>query len=233
MNTKAFEKKIGYTFQNIEYLERALTHSSYITDKNTGFQNNERLEFLGDAFFDAIVSVELFKRMKGVDEGKLTKTRALIVCEQSLAKEARRLDIGAYINMGHGEEGGGGRNKDSILADAMEAVMGALYLDGGYEAAQSFVVKCFADTIDQAIGGKLFSDYKSEVQELLQKKNKNVNIVYEIDREEGPAHDKTFFVHLECNGQILGKGVGKSKKEAEQSAAKDTLEKGALQIKVF
>ena len=226
---KEFEKYLGYTFKVPEYLERALTHSSYNKEKKTQHKDNERLEFLGDAFFDAIVSVELFRRMgPAVTEGKLTKTRAQVVCERSLAEAARRYNLGKYIFMGHGEDSAGGRKKDSILADAMEAVIGAMFLDGGYDAAQQFVVRAFDETIDKAVSGKLFSDYKSEVQELLQKKGKSVNITYEIDREEGPAHDKTFFVHLECNGQILGSGSGKSKKEAEQHAAKAALERGVI-----
>ena len=232
MNTKEFEKLIGYSFNNREYLETALTHSSFNKEKRTKNKDNERLEFLGDAFFDAIISVELFSRMKDVTEGKLTKTRAVIVCEQSLANVARNFKLGEFINMGHGEDSTGGRKKDSILADAMEAIIGAMYMDGGYEAAQKFVVKAFADTIDKAVEGKLFSDYKSEVQEILQKKGPPVNINYKIDREEGPAHDKTFFVHLECNGEVLGKGSGKSKKEAEQNAAKEALERGEI-LNVF
>lgn len=227
MNINALEQVIGYTFQNPEYLERALTHSSYNKEKNTKHRDNERLEFLGDAFFDAIISVELFGRMP-VTEGKLTKTRALVVCEKSLAEVARQLHLGDYIYMGHGEELGGGRDKDSILADSMEAIIGALFLDGGYEAAQKFVVRVFSETIDKAISGKLFSDYKSEIQEILQKKGKNVIITYITDREEGPAHDKTFYVHLECNGRTLGYGSGKSKKEAEQQAAKVALERGDI-----
>lgn len=226
MNRKEFEKVIGYTFRNPEYLERALTHSSYNKEKNTHHKDNERLEFLGDAFFDAIVSVELFHRMGQVTEGMLTKTRAQIVCERSLAENARRLNLGKYINLGHGEDSAGGRKKDSILADAMEAIIGALFMDGGYDAAQRFVVEVFNDTIDKAANGKLFSDYKSEIQEVLQAKGKGVQIIYEIDREEGPAHNKTFYVHLEYNGQILGCGSGKSKKEAEQNAAREALKRG-------
>jgi len=221
---KEFEQKIGYQFQNRNYLETALTHSSFNREKNTKHQDNERLEFLGDAFFDAVISVELYERLKHVTEGKLTKTRALIVCESALAQVARGYELGSYLNLGHGEDTGGGRHKDSILADSMEAVIGAIYLDGGYQAMQNFVKKSFSRMIDQAIDGKLFSDYKSEVQEILQGKGKPVTIAYETDREEGPAHDKTFFVHLSCNGEIMGKGIGKSKKEAEQNAAKQTLE---------
>ena len=224
MKIKEFEQKIGYQFQNRNYLETALTHSSFNREKNTKHQDNERLEFLGDAFFDAVISVELYERLKHVTEGKLTKTRALIVCESALAQVARDYELGSYLNLGHGEDTGGGRHKDSILADSMEAVIGAIYLDGGYQAMQNFVKKSFSRMIDQAIDGKLFSDYKSEVQEILQGKGKPVTIAYETDREDGPAHDKTFFVHLSCNGEIMGKGIGKSKKEAEQNAAKQTLE---------
>ena len=224
MKIKEFEQKIGYQFQNRNYLETALTHSSFNREKNTKHQDNERLEFLGDAFFDAVISVELYERLKHVTEGKLTKTRALIVCESALAQVARGYELGSYLNLGHGGDPGGGRHKDSILADSMEAVIGAIYLDGGYQAMQNFVKKSFSRMIDQAIDGKLFSDYKSEVQEILQGKGKPVTIAYETDREEGPAHDKTFFVHLSCNGEIMGKGIGKSKKEAEQNAAKQTLE---------
>ncbi len=224
MKIKEFEQKIGYQFQNRNYLETALTHSSFNREKNTKHQDNERLEFLGDAFFDAVISVELYERLKHVTEGKLTKTRALIVCESALAQVARDYELGSYLNLGHGEDTGGGRHKDSILADSMEAVIGAIYLDGGYQSMQNFVKKSFSRMIDQAIDGKLFSDYKSEVQEILQGKGKPVTIAYETDREEGPAHDKTFFVHLSCNGEIMGKGIGKSKKEAEQNAAKQTLE---------
>ena len=223
MNNRQFEKIIGYNFKNEEYLERALTHSSYNRDKNTKHMDNERPEFLGDAFLDAIVSVELFHRMENVTEGRLTKTRALIVCENALAEAARKIDLGSFINMGHGEDSAGGRSKDSILADGMEAVIGALFLDGGYDTAKEFVLNFLGDTIDQAIEGKIFLDYKSEVQEILQGRGIPVNISYVIDREEGPAHDKTFFVHMECNGQSFGSGFGKSKKEAEQSAAKETL----------
>lgn len=224
MRVREFEQKIGYQFRNKEYLETALTHSSFNREKNTKHQDNERLEFLGDAFFDAVISVELFERMKHVTEGKLTKTRALIVCESALAEVARGYDLGSYLNLGHGEDTGGGRDKDSILADSMEAVIGAIFMDGGFEAMQRFVTRSFSKIIDKAMTGKLFSDYKSEVQEVLQSKGRPVTIAYLTDREEGPAHDKTFYMHLSCNGKLIGKGVGKSKKEAEQNAAKQALE---------
>ncbi|MBQ1228404.1 MAG: ribonuclease III [Firmicutes bacterium] len=217
------ENIIGYSFIHPEILERALTHSSYNREKNTKHMDNERLEFIGDGFLDAIVGFELFNRMKGVTEGRLTKTRALIVCEKALADVAREIGLGRFMYMGHGEEAGGGRGKDSILADCMEAVIGGIFLDGGYEAASRFVVRFLKETIDKAIDGKIFLDYKSEVQEILQSKGKTVNIVYITDREEGPAHNKTFFVHMECDGKVYGSGSGKSKKEAEQNAAKESV----------
>lgn len=223
-NIEELEKRIKYRFEDISYLERALTHSSYNREKNTKHKDNERLEFLGDAFLDAIVGAELFVRMNSVTEGTLTKTRALIVCEKALAEVAREFNLGKYILMGHGEAGTGGRNKDSILADALEAVIGAIYMDGGYDAAQKFTVSAFEKMIEGAMAGRIFSDYKSEIQEVLQSGGKTVNINYVLDREEGPAHDKTFYLHMECDGKKYGSGKGKTKKEAEQNAAKASLE---------
>jgi len=223
-NIEELEKRIKYRFEDRSYLERALTHSSYNREKNTKHKDNERLEFLGDAFLDAIVGAELFVRMNSVTEGTLTKTRALIVCEKALAEVAREFNLGKYILMGHGEAGTGGRNKDSILADALEAVIGAIYMDGGYDAAQKFTVSAFEKMIEGAMAGRIFSDYKSEIQEVLQSGGKTVNINYVLDREEGPAHDKTFYLHMECDGKKYGSGKGKTKKEAEQNAAKASLE---------
>lgn len=227
MNNGDFEEIIQYEFKDKTLLEKALTHSSYCREHGVQTKNNnERLEFLGDAFFDAIISVELYKRLKTVDEGKLTKTRALIVCEKSLAAVAMRLNIGKYLNMGKGENNSGGRKRESILADAVEAVIGAIYLDGGYDEAVRFVSREFSDTVDDALAGKLFTDYKTQVQEVLQKRGQKTVIRYHLDREEGPDHDKTFYVHIVCNGKTLGSGFGKSKKEAEQNAAKSALEGG-------
>ena len=224
MNIKDFENIIGYSFRDGKLLERALTHSSFNREKNTKHQDNERLEFLGDAFFDAIVSAELYVKMTKSTEGRLTKTRSQIVCEDSLARAAKKIGMGKYVLMGKGEELSGGRERSSTLADAMEAVIGALYIDGGYEVTRDFVLRTFSDTINAAVEGRLFSDYKSEIQEVLQRRGHSQPIVYEIDREEGPDHDKTFFVHLSYEGKTLGQGSGKSKKEAEQSAAKAALD---------
>ena len=229
MNRGVFEEKLGYTFQDPALLTKALTHSSYIKEKKErGGKNNERLEFLGDAFLDAVISEELFGRLEKEEEGRLTKARALIVCEKSLVWHAKHLDIGQHLFIGKGEEYTGGRNKDALLADAVEAVLGAVYLDGGYETVKKVILSLFEKRINDAVGGKLNSDYKTELQEKLQEQGE-VKISYVTDREEGPDHDKTFYVSLRVGGKVLGKGKGKCKKEAEQSAARtalNTLETG-------
>ena len=225
MNNLDFENIIAYRFQDKMLLEKALTHSSYCREHGVESRDsNERLEFLGDACFDAVISEELYQRLEKVDEGKLTKTRALIVCEKSLASVALRLGVGNYLNLGKGEEHSGGRKRESILADALEAIVAAIYLDGGFEAMRQCVAREFASAIDDALAGKLFADYKTQVQEVLQKRGKNTKIRYVTDREEGPDHDKTFYVHLVCDAETMGRGSGKTKKEAEQNAARATLE---------
>ena len=225
MNNHDFEEIIKYSFRDKTLLEKALTHSSYCREHDIASKDsNERLEFLGDAYFDAVISEELYKRLDKVDEGRLTKTRALIVCEKSLASVARRIHVGEYLNLGKGEEQSGGRNRESILADALEAIVAAIYLDGGFDAMRNFVSREFEQAVEDALSGKLFADYKTHVQEVLQKRGKNTKIKYVTDREEGPDHDKTFYVHLVCDGVTMGRGSGKTKKEAEQNAAKETLE---------
>ena len=220
--------ELGYNFKDISLLRNALTHSSYIKEGRESYhKNNERLEFLGDAFFDAIVSEELYKRLGHSEEGRLTKLRAQIVCERSLADVAKGFDIGNYMLMGKGEEHTGGRTRVSILADAMEAIIGAVFMDGGYEAAKALVLSAFRETIENAIAGRGFADYKTALQEKLQAVGReHTKICYVLDREEGPDHNKTFYVNLVCNDKILGKGKGGTKKEAEQNAAKQALERG-------
>ena len=226
-NSNEFEKCIGYTFREKELLEKALTHSSYV--KETGqsrLNDNERLEFLGDAFFDAIIGEALYRMLPTAEEGKLTKIRASIVCEKSLAQAGRKLGIGSCIHFSRGEEKCGGRDRDSILADAMEAVIGAIYLDGGYEEAKKFVLTIFDEELNDAGRGKLNNrDYKSAVQEYLQGKG-ILDIRYVLEKEEGPDHDKTFSVRLDVQGSTVGRGTGKSKKLAEQKAARDAMERG-------
>lgn len=224
MSDLSFETRIGYFFRDPLLLEKALTHSSATneTDNGTG-QNNERLEFLGDAVFDLIISKYLYDEMAQVEEGQLSKLRALIVCERSLAHCGRSLNINDELRLGRGEDLNGGRNRSSILADAIEAVIGAIYLDGGYDAATSFVLSTFKDTIENAMSGTLYRDFKTALQEFLQAR-KEADIRYCVDREEGPDHDKTFYISLWDGKAKLGEGIGKTKKEAEQNAAKAALE---------
>ena len=226
MNDADFQSKIGYKFKDETLLLNALTHSSYANEKGGGCdKSNERLEFLGDAFLDAIIGEELYMRLEDAGEGKLTKTRALIVCEKALARHGRLIGIGEHLLLGKGEESAGGRDRDALLADALEAVIGAIVMDGGYEAARGITVGLFENWIDDAVNGKLDLDYKTELQEALQAKGR-FKIAYLPKGEEGPDHDKTFYVDLYCDGRKIGKGRGRSKKEAEQDAAREALERG-------
>lgn len=223
-NLTELSERIGYSFRDSQLLRHALTHSSYTSEHQQEYcENNERLEFLGDSVLDAIISEELYHRVGHADEGSLTKNRALIVCERSLFQHAVSLDIGNCLFLGKGEEKNGGRSRTSILADAVEAIIGAVYLDGGFEEAKNLVSRLFTDTVEAALAGKLYSDYKTELQERLQA-NGEVAIHYMTDREEGPDHDKTFYVTLRVGEEQIGRGVGHSKKEAEQMAAKNALE---------
>jgi ribonuclease III len=226
VNLTAFQNKIGYQFRNIALLEKSLTHSSYYRGKSLGVgKDNERLEFLGDAFLDAVIGESLYHRLPEGEEGKLSKLRALVVCEIALSRVARELGIGEILLLGYGEEQSGGRNRDSILADATEALIGAVYLDGGFEHVKQMILRIFEGTMQEAIEGRLFSDYKSEFQELIQLRRAGDNIEYVPAGSEGPDHDKTFHVELTVNGEVLGQGTGKSKKEAEQNAARQAIEK--------
>ncbi|MGI6204866.1 MAG: ribonuclease III [Anaerovoracaceae bacterium] len=223
MKVSDFEEKTGYRFINAELLETALTHSSFTREHNMDRSRcNERLEFLGDAFFDAIVGEELFRRLENSEEGELTKLRAQVVCARSLADEGRRLGVGEIVRLGKGERQTGGAERQSVIADAMEAVIGAVFIDGGYEAARNVVLRLFGRTIDAAVEGRLEADYKTAFQELVQK-NGSVDIRYNINGEEGPDHDKTFYASVSVGGEVRGRGSGKSKKEAEQDAARQAL----------
>ncbi|NLY71386.1 MAG: ribonuclease III [Clostridiales bacterium] len=219
------EKVINYQFRDQQLLINALTHSSYSNEEldKTSSKNNERLEFLGDAIFDAIISEYLYKLMTDVEEGRLSKLRAMIVCESSLAECGKRLGINKYLRLGRGEENNGGRERNSIIADAMEAIIGAIFLDGGIEKAREFVLNFFKPTIELALSGKLNTDFKSEIQERLQAQGVS-EITYKLDKQKGPDHNKTFYVSLWADGNMLGTGEGKTKKEAEQNAAKAALE---------
>lgn len=223
MNRNKFYEALGYGFKNPALLEQALTHSSFVNeDRKRDVSDNERLEFLGDAIFDAVISEKLYQDAAQFSEGSLTRIRSRIVCERSLAECALLLGVGEQLSLGRGEERSGGRNRQSLIADAMEAIIGAVYLDGGWESARDFVLRIFAPVVEEAKAGLRQSDYKTELQELLQAHG-SVEISYQMDREEGPDHDKKFYMSIWVHGKKLGEGSGKSKKEAEQAAAKQAL----------
>lgn len=219
-------RKLRYKFRNKKLMVTALTHSSYVNENRLKYSdNNERLEYLGDAILDAVMSDYLFKKYKDVEEGILTKKRAAIVCESSLALCGNRLGLGAYLILGKGEENNGGRERASMIADAVEALIGAVYLDGGWKAAKETALYIMKEVMEKASEGMLNKDYKSLVQEKFQAMGE-AEINYVVDREEGPDHNKTFYINLVINGTLMGSGVGKSKKEAEQNAAKLVYESG-------
>lgn len=219
------EHKLGYTFRDYKVLEEALTHSSYANEKNDpAIQHNERLEFLGDSVLGLVISDFLFMKYPDFPEGDLTKIRAKIVCEPTLAEIASTLDLGYFMYFGKGEAMTGGRERQSILADALEALFAAVYLDGGLNAARRIILDLMADTIKDAIHGKIFLDYKTALQELVQAEGSHV-IQYDIVAETGPDHMKTFEAAVTIDAVISGQGKGKSKKEAEQNAAKMAIKK--------
>ena len=222
-------EKIGYEFKDESLLINALTHSSYSSEHKMEYSsNNERLEFIGDAYVDAAVGAEIFNILKDAPEGILSKNRADVVREESLADAARGICLGDYMYMGRGEESTGGRNKDSILADCFEAVIGAIIIDGGYDAGKKVVLDLLHDKIQLAVTGKLRSDYKTMLQEKFQEKNHDIRIRYNTISESGPDHDKTFTVEVCAGSKAIGTGKGKSKSKAEQEAARDALSKGMV-----
>jgi ribonuclease III len=217
------EEKLGYTFKNKDNIVLALTHSSYANElKNQKLTSNERLEFLGDAVLNISISEKIYKSYSGLAEGELTRVRASIVCEPSLMFCSNKLNVGEYILLGKGEEITGGRSRTSILSDAFEAIIGAIYIDGGLENAKSFIYKQMDKIIEDSIKGTIFMDFKTQFQEEMQK-NSDCKISYEIICEKGPDHNKIFVSQVKVNDKIMGTGEGKSKKEAEQSAAKAAL----------
>ena len=217
------EKRIGYVFRDKSYLVQALTHSSYANDfLGDSKLGNERLEFLGDAILDMVVGLELFNRFEEKQEGFLSKLRSEIVCEQSLANAALALELNRYLKLGKGEESKGGRDRHSIIADMVEAVIAAVFLDGGYDAAFGVVHRIMDETIEKGCSGQLPRDSKTELQEYCQKRGKKLP-VYRILGEEGPAHDKTFTAGVFLGEEQIGTGKGKTKKEAEAAAAKAAI----------
>ena len=219
----ALEERLGYSFRNRALLETALTHSSYANENRaSGIVCNERLEFLGDSVLGVTVADFLYRHFPDMPEGRMTRLRAELVCEQSLHRVALELHLGDYLRLGKGEEHNGGRKRASILSDAVEAVIAAMYLDAGMETAAGFIHRCLLDDV-RAIETPTFTDYKTSLQELVQRHSGQV-LSYELVGEEGPDHAKTFRVQVCLNGDPIGRGTGRTKKEAEQAAAANALE---------
>ena len=220
---KDLEAAIGYRFKNITLLQNALTHSSYANERwHDSLKSNERLEFLGDSILGMVVAEYLYASYPERPEGELTRMRADMVCETSLAKVADQIGLGQHLLLGHGEEQGGGRSRASILADAVESVIAASFLDGGIAPAKQFITRFVLSNVPDH--GMHNADYKTALQELVQQK-KNQQLSYRLAGESGPDHDKRFQVEVSLNGTVVGMGSGTSKKRAEQDAARDAIKK--------
>ncbi len=218
---KTLEEKLGYTFRDPKLLENALTHSSYANENRAkGSESNERLEFLGDSVLGMVVAEYLFRTRTNWPEGELTRFRASLVCEENLVNVAHELDLGSYLLLGKGEEAGGGRTRNSIIADAVEALLAAVYLDGGISQARRLIQIYILNRIGTRDAAN--QDYKTALQELVQRKNGEV-LSYHLTGSSGPDHAKTFFVEVQLNGAPIGQGQGHSKKEAEQMSAKAAI----------
>ncbi len=220
---KTLETKLGYQFQNPKLLDHALTHSSYANEHHLGsISSNERLEFLGDSVLGMIVADHLYRTFPDLPEGDLTRIRANLVCEGSLVLVAKEWDLGRYLKLGKGENACGGRSRPSILADAVEAVLAAVFLDGGLEHDRNIIQRFLLDRMEQV--NRASRDHKTYLQELVQRKSGQV-LSYELIGESGPDHNKTFQMQVLLNGQPIGQGTGHSKKEAEQAAANAAIER--------
>ena len=225
MDNSKLEKLIDYEFCDKTLLLQALTHSSYANEKTGDVSNgNERLEFLGDAVLETVISSYLFEKYTDKSEGELTKMRASLVCERSLGSAAKKIGLGDFMLLGKGEELTGGRRHIPILADCVEAVIGASYIDGSFAAASRVVYAFLRESIEDVANGIYFKDSKTQLQEVLQR-NGSCNIAYRISDETGPDHAKRFTAQVYADGKLLGEGSGKSKKEAESAAAEDALSK--------
>jgi len=219
------ENDINYKFKDKDNLILALTHSSYANEcKSKKLTSNERIEFLGDSVLSVVVSENIYKNYSNLSEGEMTKFRANVVCEASLEHCAHNLKIGQYLLLGKGEELTGGRTRTSILSDATEALIGAIYIDGGFECAKEFVLSQMEKFIIDSIKGEMFMDYKTQLQEVIQKNN-DQKVSYEIIDEKGPDHNKVFVMQVKLDDEVIGVGKGRTKKEAEQMAAKAFLQK--------
>lgn len=214
------EAKLWYKFKDLSLLDTALTHSSYANEQGPGHKYNERLEFLGDSVLGFITADKFFHEFRDIPEGRLTKLRASTVCEEALFDFAKQIDLGSYLLLGKGEDKNGGRERASIVSDAFEAVIAAIYLDGGIEDARNFVLRFVMEAVEEK---KIsFKDYKTQLQEIIQK-NPEEDLTYVLAGESGPDHDKRFEVEVHLNSNVIGKGVGRTKKQAEQEAAREAL----------
>lgn len=215
------QRLIGYRFKDEKLLYEALSHSSFANENKKSRRSNERLEFLGDSVLSIIVSDHIFKHFRHIPEGELTKLRASLVCENALYEFSKKIRLGEMIFLGKGEEQTGGRERPSIVSDAFEAVIAAIYLDGGIEAARPYVLSFIPKDISPQ-GAKALHDYKTELQEVIQR-NPEERVEYQIKSESGPDHDKHFVVEVRLNSNVIGEGSGRSKKSAEQAAAREAL----------
>lgn len=219
---RELEKRIGYHYKNLSYLENALTHSSYANEVRHGVKSNERLEFLGDSVLSVVVSDYLYRHCPEMPEGELSKLRAALVCEKSLCRFSKSLGVGDCLHLSRGERNLKGSERPSILADAFEAIIASIYLDGGMEQARKFILRFIEPEIKNP-KPRAFKDYKTTLQEIVQK-NPEEHLSYVLIGEQGPDHDKHFVVEVHLNNNVIGKGGGRSKKEAEQQAAREALE---------
>ena len=220
----ALQKRLAIEFGDVSVLQQAFVHRSYINE-NPDFSlgTNERLEFLGDAFLGFVIAFRLYHEFESLDEGEMTKLRSVLVCQESLAHLALSMNLGEYLYLGQGEEKGGGRGRERNLACVLEALIGAVLVDRGVDSAREFVLNLFDEGLKQAAREGALTDHKSRLQELVQARRME-RPSYRLVNEEGPDHDKTFWVEVVVNGEILGKGSGKSKQLAEKEAARQALE---------
>ena len=216
------EKTVGYVFEDRKHILVATTHSSYSNEAKDGVDCNERLEFLGDSVLSFVTSRYLYENFPNLPEGEMSRIRASAVCEKTLCSIAKRIDLGAYLRLGHGEECQNGRNRPSILADAFEALLAAIYLDGGIEPVRKFLLPIISAEIDTIVESGADRDYKTALQQFVQQERGSL-LEYKTVNESGPAHDKTFYVEVRLNGNVIGRGNGHSKRKAEQNAAKEAL----------
>jgi ribonuclease-3 len=223
MELAVLQKALGVSFNNPSLLEQALVHSSYLNENPAIAASNQRLEFLGDAVLGLVIAQELYRRLPQSSEGKMTELRSWLVRGDALSRLAKSISLGSYLYMGKGEEASGGRDKPANLAGALEAAMGAIFLDQGFNTARDFILKLMGKELDKALSQGVEADYKSQLQELIQARHQPAP-TYQVIEATGPDHDRSFTVEVRLGDTVLGRGRGKSKKSAEEEAARSALE---------